>query len=102
MNQRNDSAVSRWDEDERLFGQYGYRRLGLQQGSIEARIFKLANRRKGRITVSDVVIETGLGVHQAEDLLQNMVDNNRVTMEVTDDGMVYYEFPEIIRRMQDE
>jgi hypothetical protein len=30
------------------------------------------------------------------------VDNNRVTMEVTDDGMVYYEFPEIIRRMQDE
>jgi len=102
MSNRNESAFPRADEGERLFGQYGYRQLGMQQGNLEARVFKLANRRKGRITVSDVVIDTGLGVNQAEELLQNMVDNNRVTMEVTDEGMVYYEFPEIIRRMENE
>jgi hypothetical protein len=103
MNRRDDSDFPRWEGDDRFLGGYGgYRHLGMGQGNLEARVFKLANRRKGRITVSDVVIETGLGVHEAEELLQSMVDNVRVTMEVTDDGMVLYEFPEILKRFEDD
>ncbi|MFW5742393.1 MAG: hypothetical protein ACOC2D_03885 [Spirochaetota bacterium] len=68
----------------------------------EARIFKLAYRLKGRITVSDVVVETGLGVHEAEGLVQSMVDGSHVRMEVDDRGIVTYEFPEIIRRFEND
>jgi hypothetical protein len=66
----------------------------------EARIFKLAFRLKGRLTVSDIVVETGLGVREAEQLIESMVDNAHVRMEVDDRGLVTYEFPEIIRRFE--
>ena len=75
---------------------------GLIRGnnSDEARIFKLALRLKGRLTVSDVVIETGLNLQQAEDLVESLVDSIHVRMEVDDQGLVTYEFPEIIRRLE--
>ena len=73
---------------------WGPRRVG----GYDARIFKLADRREGRLTISDVVIETGLSVEEAEQLMQKMVDNTRVRMEVDDRGMVFYEFPEIMDR----
>lgn len=66
----------------------------------EVRIFKLAYRMKGRLTVSDIVVETGLGVDAAEQLIESMVDSSRVRMEVDDRGIVTYEFPEIIRRFE--
>ena len=69
--------------------------------SEEARIFKLAYRLKGRLTVSDIVVETGLGVSEAEQLIESMVDNSHVRMEVDDRGIVTYEFPEIIRRFEE-
>ena len=68
--------------------------------TTEARLFKLAYRLKGRLTVSDIVVETGLGVHEAESLVQGMVDGTHVLMEVDDRGIVTYEFPEIIRRFE--
>jgi hypothetical protein len=79
----------------------GYRRsVPGRPESDEARIFKLAYRLKGRLTVSDIVVETGLGVHEAEGLIESMVDHSRVRMEVDDRGVVTYEFPEIIRRFE--
>lgn len=67
---------------------------------IEARVFKLAYRLHGRITVSDVVVDTGLSVDEAERILERMVDNQRVRMEVTRSGLMVYEFPELIARLQ--
>ena len=69
---------------------------------IEAVVFDLAYRRKGRITVSDIIIATGTGVKEAEGLINGMVDGSRVTMEIDDRGLVIYEFPEIIARFEDE
>ena len=66
---------------------------------VQGRIFRLAYRLKGQVTVSDVVVETGLDVEEAERLLESIVDNTHVRMEVLDDGSVLYEFPEIIRRL---
>ncbi len=74
---------------------------GRRGANQEARIFKLAYRLKGRLTVSDIVVETGLGVHDAEALIEGMIDNNHVRMEVDDRGIVTYEFPEIIRRFEE-
>lgn len=68
--------------------------------SPEARIFQLARKLGGKLTVSDVVIELGVDVGQAEELLQGLVDNVRVRMEVNEDGRVTFEFPEIIDRYE--
>lgn len=68
----------------------------------ESKVFRLALKLKGRLTVSDVVIETGLNLHDAEALVEGMVDNVHVRMEVDSQGRVVYEFPEIIRRLEGE
>ncbi len=70
--------------------------------SQQVSIYKLAYRLKGRLTVSDIVIETGMDVKAAEELIQSMVDNQRVRMEVDDQGMLVYEFPEIIARLEQD
>lgn len=78
-------------------------RISAQTGqSAEATVFKLAYRLKGRVTVSDLVIETGLSVDDAEQLVQQLVDGTRVKMEVDDRGMIIYEFPEIIARFEQD
>ncbi len=77
------------------------RTLSRAKNSDEARIFKLAYRMKGILTVSDIVVDTGLNLHDAEQLIEGMVDNVHVRMEVDDRGMVIYEFPEIMRRFED-
>ena len=64
----------------------------------EHQIFRLADKLKGRLTVSDVVVHTGLGIHEAEEAMNQIVDGYRVKMEVDDRGIVLYEFPEIIAR----
>ena len=69
---------------------------------VEVQIFNLAYRLKGKITLSDVIIETGLGIKKAEKVLNRMVDGIRVVMEIDDSGLVIYEFPEIIARFQDD
>ncbi len=68
---------------------------------MQARVFKLAYRLKGRVTVSDVVVETGMPVKEAEELLEGMVDGTHVRMEVRDNGSIIYEFPEIIERFEE-
>jgi hypothetical protein len=70
--------------------------------SLESKIFRLALEQKGVLTVSDVVIETGLSIADAETVLEDMVDGTHVKMELTPDGMVRYEFPEIMGRLSDE
>jgi len=76
------------------------RPLAGARNSDQSKVFRLALKLKGRVTVSDVVIETGLGLQEAETLMESMVDNVHVRMEVDDQGRVLYEFPEIIRRLE--
>lgn len=69
----------------------------LPSGDTEARIFRLARRHGGRLTVSDVVVETGMPAARAEETLQRLTDGVRVRMEVRDTGIVVYEFAELIK-----
>jgi len=66
-----------------------------ENGSLQARVFRLAKRRRGRVTLSDVVIEMGISLSDAEVLMNALVDNMHVRMEVNDQGRIYYEFPEL-------
>jgi hypothetical protein len=70
--------------------------------SLRVAVYKLAYRLKGTVTVSDIVVETGLDVEEAEKLIQSMVDHQRVRMEIKEDGMILYEFPEIRARYIEE
>jgi hypothetical protein len=69
---------------------------------IENRIFRIAFKHAGRLTISDIVLETDLGVQEAEKVINGMVDGTHVRMEVEDNGLVVYEFPEIISRLEKE
>jgi hypothetical protein len=102
--QQNYRQISTRDEFLRRYMPESFEpRISAQPGqSTEATVFKLAYRLKGRVTVSDLVIETGLSVDEAEQLVQQLVDGTRVKMEVDDRGMIIYEFPEIIARFEQE
>ena len=62
----------------------------------DAQIFRLAQDHGGRLTVSDVVVSTGMTAARAEEALQRLTDGVRVRMEVKDSGRVVYEFVELI------
>lgn len=65
------------------------------QRSFAQTIFHLARQHGGVLTISDVVMETGLAPGEAESRMNELVDGTRVTMEVTESGGVRYEFPEL-------
>ncbi len=77
-------------------------RRDLNLRDVESAVFSLAYRLKGRITLSDIIIETGLGMREAEEVANGMVDGMRVRMEVLENGLVIYEFPEIIARFEEK
>ena len=62
----------------------------------EADIYRLARKLGGYLTVSDVVIHLGYNTHEAENLLEKMTDGLRIRMEVNDNGLIVYEFAEVI------
>lgn len=66
--------------------------------SLDSRVFRLAYRNGGRVTVSQVVMETGMSLEQTEAYLDQLCDGVRVRMEVSDGGLVTYEFPELTGR----
>ena len=63
---------------------------------LQSRILAAAQKNNGFLTVSDVVLSTGLSIKQAEESLNSMVDSYRVKMEVSDSGIVVYEFVELV------
>ncbi len=65
-------------------------------GELDSLVFRLAARNSGVLTVSQVVAESGLSVHAAEEVLNGLVDGTRVRLEVSDSGRTYYEFPELM------
>ena len=63
--------------------------------SLDGVLFRLARRNDGHVTLSEVVIETGLNMKDAEKYMDSIVDSVHVSMEVDDSGRLFYVFPEI-------
>ena len=98
-NQDRLSSRDRWQLDDRRG--FDFSPFTKSRG-IENRIFRAALKHKGRLTISDIVLETDLGIREAEEVVNGMVDGTHVRMEVEDNGLVVYEFPEIISRLENE
>ena len=71
------------------------RRRKLRGSELERQILRLAVKKHGVLTVTDVAAETGLSLKEAEKAMGKMVDFSRVSMKVNDSGIVSYEFLEL-------
>jgi hypothetical protein len=50
--------------------------------------------------VTDVAAEMNLSLPAAEKILISMDDGFRVRSEISDDGVLFYEFPELLHRRE--
>jgi hypothetical protein len=75
------------------------RRKAIMQ-RIQRKILRLASSRGGTLTVTEVAADLNLGLSAAEKILTSMDDGFRVRSEISDEGVLYYEFPEILHRKE--
>ena len=69
------------------------RRAVLQ--ALGRRVLMLATERDGVLTVTEVAAELDLSLEAAEQLMIGMDDGFRVRSDITEEGVMYYEFPEL-------
>jgi hypothetical protein len=67
----------------------------LEQTVSEQRLYALAERHGGVLRVGDVARSLRVVSSEAEELLDHLVDEVRVSMRVTDEGEIHYVFREV-------
>lgn len=75
------------------------RRQAITTG-MQRQILQLAEQRRGSLTVTEVSANLNLSMQAAEKLLVSMDDGFRVRSDITDEGVIVYEFPEVLHRIQ--
>jgi predicted RNA-binding Zn-ribbon protein involved in translation (DUF1610 family) len=75
------------------------RRKAIMQG-LQRSILRLATARGGTLTVTEVAAELNLSLPAAEKILTSMDDGFRVRSEISKEGILYYEFPEVRHRKE--
>ncbi|GMV04873.1 MAG: hypothetical protein AMXMBFR53_11530 [Gemmatimonadota bacterium] len=75
------------------------RRKAVMQG-LQRKILRLATMKGGTLTVTEVAAEMNLSLPAAEKILTSMDDGFRVRSEISKDGVLYYEFPEVLHRRE--
>ena len=64
----------------------------------EKEIIRLAQKKAGRLSIPDIVAETSLNSDEADHIMQELTTKGYVDMQVTDSGVIVYEFYEIAHR----
>jgi hypothetical protein len=67
---------------------------------LQRKILRLAHAKGGTLTVTEVAADINIGLPAAEKILTSMDDGFRVRSEISDQGVIYYEFPEILHRKE--
>jgi hypothetical protein len=65
---------------------------------FQRRVLRLATARGGTLTVTEVAAELNLSIPAAEKVLIAMDDGFRVRSDITPEGILVYEFPEVQHR----
>jgi hypothetical protein len=63
--------------------------------ALQQPVLQLAAQRRGRLTVTDVASQLGWPMPRAEKVLISLDDGVRVNSDVTDEGVIVYEFREL-------
>ncbi len=74
---------------------FGQRATRLESTLSEQKLFALAEKEGGTLRVSDVARGLRIKSSEAEALLDGLVDEVRVSMQVTDEGEIHYVFREL-------
>ena len=75
------------------------RRRAIMQG-LQRKILRLASARGGRLTVTEVAADLNLALPAAERIMEEMDDGFRVRSDISNEGVLYYDFPEIRHRKE--
>ena len=67
---------------------------------LQRQVLLLASEKGGELTVSEVAARLNLSLPAAEKVMDAMEDGLRVRSEITDEGLIVYEFPELRPRKQ--
>ncbi len=67
---------------------------------MQQKVLRLATHRGGTLTVTEVAADLNLSLPAAEKILASLDDGFRVRCEISKEGVLYYEFPEVIHRKQ--
>ena len=67
---------------------------------LQQKVLHLATHRGGTLTVTEVAADLNLSLPAAEKVLIAMDDGFRVRSEISKEGVLYYEFPEVLHRKQ--
>jgi hypothetical protein len=62
----------------------------------ERTVLRIAQGRAGRVTAAMVVLDSDLGLEDAEAVLESLTTKGHATMRVRDDGRIDYEFAEFL------
>ena len=65
---------------------------------LQRKVLRLATHRGGTLTVTEVAADLNLSMQAAEKVLIGMDDGFRVRSEITPEGILLYEFPEVKHR----
>ena len=65
---------------------------------LQRKILRLAQARGGTLTVTEVAADMNVSLEAAEKILTSMDDGFRVRSEISKEGVLYYEFPEVRHR----
>ena len=66
--------------------------------SLNRKVLHLATERSGILTVTDVAAALNLTLPAAEKIMVGMDDGFRVRSEISKEGVLYYEFPEVMHQ----
>lgn len=64
----------------------------------ERQVLRLAQQKGGRLTIPEIAADTSLTTQEAEEFMRRLVTNGYVNMDVTETGVIVYEFYEIAHR----
>ena len=65
---------------------------------LNRRVLMLATERGGVLTVTEVAAQLDLSLDAAEKLMVGMDDGFRVRSDISEEGVIYYEFPEVVHQ----
>lgn len=72
-----------------------HRREELRRDTLEAEILKMAGRHGGRLTAVEVAGELALPTTTAEELLNELMAREMAEIEITDSGLLVYNFRDV-------
>jgi hypothetical protein len=68
----------------------------MARGERRLEVVRLAESEDGQLTVTEVAAKLGWSIDDAAATLRSLDDGVRVTSTVTDEGIILYDFPELI------